>query len=231
MYSSRSSRERSTHNNHAEGRPPVAGGWPDTSSDKNMTKKILSLIVMVLASATLFGAGWWCSIHFADRRYRELPTRDATGNQSTKNEINQDQNITEARIPEYELLQKAKWVKDLPPTFRSVLCKGKINDLDSILYSEGMPEDLANNLVGEIALLSKYNFIHHGIGENRGRSFNAGIHNGKRMRYLIYPTHFMVFSVFDNSGPPTELTFGLALTGDGIKIVGTKYADMNSTGK
>jgi hypothetical protein len=195
-----------------------------------MTKKLLYIIGIVVASATLFGSGWWSSVHFEDRSPREYAPRETDESQKKGNERQEEYNPDTISIPEFEQLQKAKWVNDLPPPFESVFRKGKTDDLDSILYSKGMPEDLANDLTEKIALLSKgYQTIHHGVGGNRHHSVYAGVHDGRRLRYLIYPTHFMVFSVFDKSGPPTELAFGLALTGDGIKIVGTKYADMKPT--
>ena len=197
-----------------------------------MTKKLLYIIGIVVASATLFGSGWWSSAHFGDRSPRKFAPRETDGSQKEGNERQEEYKPVTISIPEYEQLQKAKWVNDLPPPFESVFYKGKTDDFDSILYSNGMPEDLANDLTEKVALLSKgYQTIHHGVGGNRWRSINAGIHEGKSLRYLIYPTHFMVFSVFDTAGPPTELTFGLALTGDGIKVVGMKYADMNSLEK
>ncbi len=191
-----------------------------------MKKKLLYIIGIVVASAALFGSGWWSSAHYKDRSSRELAPIEPDESQISGYEEEEYKPVATS-IPEYERLQKAKWVDELPPPFGSVFYKGKTEDLGSILYSDGMPEDLANDLTEKVALLSKgYQTIHHGVGESRWRSFDAGIYEGRRLRYLIYPTHFMVFTVFDKAGPPTELTFGLALTGDGIKVVGIKYADM-----
>jgi len=196
-----------------------------------MTKKLLYIIGLAVASATLFGSGWWSSAYFGDRSPHEHAPKEPAESRKdgNGNEREEQYKPVKISIPEYEQLQKAKWVNDLPRPFESVFYKGKTEDFGSILYSEGMPEDLANDLTEKVALLSKgYQTIHHGVGENRWRTFNAGIHEDRRLRYLIYPTHFMVFSVFNKAGPPTELAFGLALTGDGIKVIGMKYADITS---
>jgi hypothetical protein len=129
------------------------------------------------------------------------------------------------KIPEYDALNNAKGIGDLPPRFTAVFAEGRIEQLSDILYADGMPDELRQWLLEGITPASKdFGFL-HSVVENWRESFNAGEFNGKRIRFLIYPTHFLCLTRFDRPGPPSEVQVGLALTADGIKVVGYKFAE------